>query len=133
MLLMETRATDEASDEGCRWNLSVRYRTEIVDELRKSMYLGILRTILRYASEYRFCVISEDSELHEIRRVKHHICHLLVRKYPLFFGLAHIRPLADGLTGCECALVIITDDTSKKTIVAGRNPVVIIKSRARKR
>ena len=70
---------------------------------------------------------TQDRKLHKVCRVEEHISTLLIRIYPLDLGTAHVRPVHDGLAGRERSLVEVTDNSSEKTVVAGRDAVMVIK------
>jgi hypothetical protein len=94
------------------------------------MHITVFRTVLRNSHEDTLGMSSDHGKFHEICRIEKNIGILLIRIDPLHLRASHIRPVHDGLTGSECTLVEVTDDTSEKTIVAGRDTVVVIEGDA---
>ena len=97
-----------------------------MDELQQAMCLGIFGAVLWDGGEDRLGMIAQDGKLDVEGRVEHHVGILLIWIYPFLFALAYGRPLADCLAGSESSLVVVAYDAAEQTVVACRNPVVVV-------
>ena len=69
---------------------------------------------------------AEHGKLDVQGRVEHGVGRLLEGEDPPVFGLAHVLPLGDGLPSRVGTLVVVADDAPKQTVVADRDPVVVV-------
>ena len=78
-------------------------------------------------------MVAQHGELYEKCRVEHHVGILLIGIDPLLFGIEHVRPLVDALSGGESTLVIVTHYAAEQTAVGGGYPVVVVEGDAGER
>ena len=66
-LIAEGRTADELTQEGCRRNIFLGDRNEVLEELQQSMRLRVFLAELRYLLQYRFGVTFEYGEFEDKR------------------------------------------------------------------
>ena len=101
-----------------------------MDKLQETVCLAVFRAVFRHCSQYWLSVIAEHGEFNEQRGIEHCVSLLAIWGNPLLLSLADTRPLADGLAGGEGTLVVVPDNATEETVIAGRNPVVVIQGYA---
>ena len=94
------------------------------------MDFAVLRTVFRNSHQDTLSVGTDHGELHKISRIEEDIRTFLVRIYPLHLTATHVRPVHNRLARGERTFIEVAHDSAQKTVVAGRDAVVVVKGYA---
>jgi hypothetical protein len=106
-LVNERTASEELSQQTCRWYLAFRERLDILEELQQTVCLVILVSRFWNLLKKRFCLCLDNGKLKEHSGIEHSIRILLIRENPLVLSSPYTWPSANGFLSRTSTILVI--------------------------